>query len=104
MAEINKNEMNEVSEKEASVTPVHKPKKQQKKDKKPNGFVRALKKCGKFFRDVWSELKKVVWTPKSEVKRSTIIVVVSVVVFAFVIGLIDVAGRTLVDLLAGLYK
>ena len=104
MAEINENEMKEVSLEEASVTPAKKPKKEQKKNKQPNGFVRAMKKCGKFFRDVISELKKVVWTSGSEVKKSTIIVVVSVVAFAIAIGLIDLAGRTIVDTLAGLYK
>ena len=104
MAEINENEMNEVPAEETPVTPVQKPKKEQKKNKQPNGFVRLMKKCGKFFRDVLSELKKVVWTPKSEVKKSTIIVIVSVVAFAIAIGLIDLAGRTIVDTLAGLYK
>jgi preprotein translocase subunit SecE len=102
MAEINENEMNEVPAEETSITPVKKPKKEQKKQ--PNGFVRAMKRCGKFFRDVVSELKKVVWTPKSEVKKSSIIVIVSVVAFAIVIGLIDLGGRTLVDTLAGLYR
>ena len=102
MAEINENEMNEVPAEETSVTPAKKPKKEHKKQ--PNGFVRAMKKCGKFFRDVVSELKKVVWTPKGEVKKSAIIVIVSVVAFAIAIGLIDLAGRTIVDTLAGLYR
>ena len=72
--------------------------------KKENWFKSTWGKVARYFRELKSELKKVVWTPKGEVKKSAIIVIVSVVVFAIAIGLIDLAGRTIVDTLAGLYK
>ena len=38
----------------------------EKKDKKPGKFSASVKNAGKFFRDVKSEIKKIVWpTPKS---------------------------------------
>ena len=40
----------------------------EKKDKKPGKFSASVKNAGKFFRDVKSEIKKIVWpTPKSVV-------------------------------------
>ena len=41
------------------------------KERKPNFFVRVWKKICKFFKDVAGEMKKVVWTPKNELKKST---------------------------------
>ncbi len=99
MADMNENK--EVLEEES--LPVKK--EAQKPAKKgPNAFVRFFKKIGKFFRDIWSELKKVVWTPKSDVKKNTILVVVSVVLFAAAIFVVDVTGGFLVELLAKLIK
>ena len=46
--------------------------------KKPNIFVRMGRRIGKFFRDYHSEMKKVVWTSKDELRKSTKIVLVTV--------------------------
>ena len=71
-------------------------------DKKPNFFVRVWRKICKLFKDVVGEMKKVVWTSKSELKKSTKIVIVTVVVFAVAIAVVDVLFFNGIELLAGL--
>ena len=69
-----------------------------KTEKKP-GFVARMKGFGaniaKFFRDTKSELKKVVWPSKADVKTNTIVVAIAAVVmialdaiFGGILGLI----------------
>ncbi len=106
MAEMNEKEVEITSE---SVQP--KAKKEKPAEKKPSFFkkaggffARVGKAIGKFFQNIWSELKKVVWTPKEDLKKNSILVVVAVVVFATAIGIIDYLGVTIVDLLAGLIR
>ena len=70
--------------------------------KKPNFFVRVWRKICKLFKDVVGEMKKVVWTSKSELKKSTKIVIVTVVVFAVAIAVVDVLFFNGIELLAGL--
>lgn len=48
-----------------------------------------FKKIGRFFRDTNSERKKVVWTSKKTTIRETVLVIVAIVVFAAVIGALD---------------
>ncbi len=91
----------ELTQSEAGAPADKKPKSEKKK---PNAFVRFFKRIGKFFRDIVSELKKVVWMQKGDVKKNTILVVASVVVFAAVIFVIDIAGGSLIELIAGLIR
>jgi preprotein translocase subunit SecE len=49
----------------------------------------AMKKIVQFFKDSYAELAKVVWPSKEDVLASTKVVVVSTVVMALVLGLID---------------
>ena len=42
-----------------------------------------------FFKESFSELKKVVWPSRSEVASSTKVVIVSVIIFALVLGAVD---------------
>ena len=66
-----------------------------KTEKKP-GFVARMKGFGaniaKFFRDTKSELKKVVWPSKADVKTNTIVVLVVMIaldaIFGGILGLI----------------
>ncbi len=44
---------------------------------------------GKFFRSIKSEFKKIVWSPRDQVRKNTIVVVVVVVALAAVIALAD---------------
>ena len=69
---------------------------------KENVFVRIWKKIKKFCKDTVSELKKVSWTPKTELFKSTKLVVVTVVVVCIAIALIDLGASWVVNSLAGL--
>ncbi|MDP3177030.1 MAG: preprotein translocase subunit SecE [Spirochaetaceae bacterium] len=48
-----------------------------------------MKKIVQFFKDSYAELRKVVWPTKEDVIASTKVVVVSTLVMAVVLGLID---------------
>ena len=61
------------------------------KEKKPG-------RIAKFFRDYKSELKKITWCPFKTVKSNTILVCVTVVILAVVIGLLDLgASKGLIE-------
>lgn len=70
--------------------------------KKPNWFVRTWKKIAKFCTDTVGELKKVVWTPKSELSKSSKLVIVSVLAICVVVALIDLGSSWLINYVAGL--
>ena len=69
---------------------------------KQNVFVRIWNKIKKFFKDTVSELKKVSWTSKTELFKSTKLVVVTVLAVCIVIALIDLGASWAVNALAGL--
>lgn len=48
-------------------------------------------KIAKFFRDYKSELKKIVWSPKKDVVKNTTVVLVTIVLSAILIGILDYA-------------
>lgn len=48
-----------------------------------------MKKIIQFFKDCYSELRKVVWPSREDVIASTKVVVVSTVAMALILGLID---------------
>lgn len=73
-----------------------------KVDKKPNIFVRIWRKLCKLCKDVVGEMKKVVWTPKNELKKSTKLVLATVVVISIAIVCVDTACSWLINSLAGL--
>ena len=69
---------------------------------KQNVFVRIWNKIKKFSKDTVSELKKVSWTSKTELFKSTKLVVVTVVAVCIVIALIDLGASWVINSLAGL--
>ena len=69
---------------------------------KKNVFVRIWNKIRKFFKDTVSELKKVSWTSKTELFKSTKLVVVTVIAVCIVIALIDLGASWVINSLAGL--
>lgn len=79
-----------------------------KTEKKP-GFVARMKAavknfCNgvvKFFRDTKSELKKVVWPSKHDVKNNTITVIVVVLIAAVVLIALDLIFGGAIHLLIG---
>ena len=69
---------------------------------KENVFVRIWNKIKKFSKDTVSELKKVSWTSKTELFKSTKLVVITVVAVCIAIALIDLGASWVVNSLAGL--
>ena len=69
---------------------------------KQNVFVRIWNKMKKFCKDTVSELKKVSWTSKSELFKSTKLVVVTVLAVCIVIALVDLGASWAINSLAKL--
>ena len=80
--------------------------KEKKKNKpvenKPNFFVRVGRKIKKFCKDVVGEMKKVVWTSKEELKKSTKLVLVTVVAIGLAIAVVDTVCSLIINSIAGL--
>ena len=70
--------------------------------KKPNIFVKAWNKLVKFLKDTKGELKKVVWTSKSEVWKSFQLVIATVVAVSIAIAIIDYVSSLVINTIAGL--
>ncbi len=98
MAEEKKNVVENDANGEAAKVKESKTKTPKSKTKKPGFFS----KLGKFFKDCVGELKKVVWTPKSEVWKSFKLVIATVVGIALIIAVIDFASSWIINSIAGL--
>ena len=100
--EMNKNlteNVEETSEQTTAVTPKKAAKAAPKKD---NFFNRFGKKIVKLCKDTAGEMKKVVWTPKTELKKNTKLVIFTVIAVGIVIVVIDTACSYLINTIAGL--
>ena len=69
---------------------------------KKNVFVRLWNKIKKFFKDTASELKKVSWTSKNELFKSTKLVVATVLAVCVVVALVDLGASWAINSLAEL--
>ncbi len=58
-----------------------------------------MRKIISFFKDSYAELKKVVWPSREEVGSSTRVVLISVALFAIVLGIVDFLFLTGIDLI-----
>ena len=67
-----------------------------------NFFTRIWKKIVKLCKDTVGELKKVVWTPKAEVKKSFLLVIATVVGVSLVIAVIDFGSSLIINTIANL--
>ena len=76
--------------------------KSKSQEKKPNFFVRTGKKFVKFCKDTVGELKKVVWTSKSDVWKSFKLVIATVVALSALIAVIDLVSNAIIVAIAGL--
>lgn len=72
--------------------------------KKENFFSRAAKRIGRWFREMRSELKKVVWPTKSQMINNTVIVLVTVLIVGICVWVFDAVGNTVVQGLITLLK
>ena len=70
--------------------------------KKETWFTRTWGHVCKFFRELQSELKKVVWPTPQQVLKNALIVVACVVVVGAFIWLFDYAAQFIVNTLIGL--
>ena len=73
-----------------------------KKSNKPNFFARVGGRIKKFFKDYSSEMKKIVWLPKADVRKNSILVFVTVLICAIAIGVVDLAFSSVIKGLAHL--
>lgn len=72
--------------------------------KKKNWFVRAWGGICRYFRELRSELKKVVWPTPKQVLKNTLVVVACVVVIGVFIWVFDYVAQIGIDGLIGLVK
>ena len=94
--------MNPSVDSQVSDTPVKEKKKNKPVDKKPNFFVRAGRRIKKFCKDVVGEMNKVVWTSKEDLKKSTKLVLVTVVAVGLAIAVVDTVCSLFINSIAGL--
>ena len=72
--------------------------------KKQNIFARAWGSICRYFRELRSELKKVVWSSPKQVLKNTLIVLVCVVVVGVFIWVFDFVARFGIDALINAIK
>jgi preprotein translocase subunit SecE len=65
---------------------------------KPSFFARM----GQYFRDVRTEMTRVVWPTRSEVLNSSVVVVVTLIFFILFIALTDLVVQEFLKLIAGI--
>ena len=73
-------------------------------NKKPNFFVRTGSRIARWFREMKSELKKVVWPTKSQMVNNTVIVLVCVLIVGIFIWVFDAVGGVVVNGIITLFK
>ena len=71
--------------------------------KKQNWLKRALGAICRYFRELRSELKKVVWSTPRQVLKNTLIVIVCVLVVGVFIWVFDFVARYGIDALIGAF-
>ena len=76
----------------------------EKKDKPGFGtrVVNGFKGIGRFFKNMWHELKKVTWPSGKELAKYSLVVFVFMVIMGVIIGLMDFGSGALIDLIVNL--
>ena len=72
--------------------------------KKQNWLKRAFGAIGRYFRELRSELKKVVWPTPQQVVKNTLIVIGCVLVIGVMIWLFDFVAQVGIDLLINAFR
>lgn len=72
-------------------------------NKKPNFFVRTGHKIGKWFREMKSELKKVVWPSGKQLVNNTLVVLAAVLIVGIIVCLFDYVAGWGIGLLKNLF-
>ena len=73
-------------------------------NKKGNFFVRTGKRISKWFREMKSELKKVVWPTKKQILNNVLVTLACVLVVGVFIWVFDFISNLAVDLIISLVK
>ncbi|HHY82851.1 MAG TPA: preprotein translocase subunit SecE [Clostridiales bacterium] len=73
--------------------------KEKETSKKPVVKDKKRPDIKKYFRGVISELKKVTWPSRKELINTTIVVLAFILIFAVVVGIIDLGLGSLLDLI-----
>ena len=71
-----------------------------KKDDTKPGF---FKRVGKWFREMKSELKKVIWPTGKQLVNNTVVVLVAVLIVGIIVCLFDLGAGELIGLLLKLF-
>ena len=69
--------------------------------KRPNFFVRAGQRISRWFREMRSELKKVVWPTKEQTRKNTVVVIAVVIIAAIFMIAVDAIFGGIIGLLVG---
>ena len=72
--------------------------------KKENFFVRTGKRLSRWFREMKSELKKVVWPSGKQLVNNTVVVLVAVLIVGIFICIFDAVGGVVVNGIISLVK
>jgi preprotein translocase subunit SecE len=68
-----------------------------------SGFIMKVKRpflnIGRFLREVWNELQRVVWPTHEETKGYTVVVIIAVVIVAVWVGFFDLTFGQIVGAL-----
>lgn len=73
-------------------------------NKKPNFFVRTGRRLSRWFREMKSELKKVVWPSGKQLVNNTIVVLVAVLIVGVIVCIFDLLAGEGISLLRGLFR
>jgi preprotein translocase subunit SecE len=61
--------------------------------------------AAQYMREVRAEIRKVSWPPWEELRRTTMVVIVFVIIIGIIIGLMDwLASKLLIDLLGRIFR
>ena len=72
--------------------------------KKENWFKRTWGKVAKYFRELRSELKKVVWPKRKELVRACLVVAACILVIGVFIWIVDGVAAAVIRALINLFK
>ena len=72
-------------------------------NKKPNICVRLGSGLSRWFRELKSELKKVVWPSGKQLVNNTVVVLVAVLIVGIIVCLFDLGAGELIGLLRKLF-
>ena len=70
--------------------------------KKENWFKRTWGKVAKYFRELKSELKKVVWPTPKQLLKNTLVVIACVLIVGVFIWTFDLVAKVVIDALIGI--